>query len=42
MSNISSPISPLIVNDVKKQIKILAPSYLGQFLDEHSKIFGNL
>ena len=30
------------VNDVKKQIKILAPSYLGQFLDEHSKIFGNL
>ena len=30
------------LNDTKKSIKILAPSYLGQFLDEHSKIFGNL
>ena len=30
------------LNDAKKTIKILAPSYLGQFLDEHSKIFGNL
>ena len=30
------------LNDAKKSIKILDPSYLGQFLDEHSKIFGNL
>ena len=30
------------LNDAKKTINILAPSYLGQFLDEHSKIFGNL
>ena len=30
------------VNEAKRPIKILAPSYLGQFLDEHSKIFGNL
>ena len=30
------------LNDAKKSIKILDPSYLGQFLDEHSKVFGNL
>ena len=30
------------LNEAKRPIKILAPSYLGQFLDEHSKIFGNL
>ena len=30
------------LNEAKRTIKILAPSYLGQFLDEHSKIFGNL
>jgi len=30
------------LNDAKKQIKILDPSYLGQFLQEHSKLYGNL
>ena len=30
------------LNDAKKQIKILDPSYLGQFLQEHSELYGNL
>ena len=30
------------VNEAKRPIKILGEFYLGQFLDEHSKIFGNL
>ena len=30
------------LNETKRPIKILGEFYLGQFLDEHSKIFGNL
>ena len=30
------------LNEAKRPIKILGQFYLGQFLDEHSKIFGNL
>ena len=30
------------LNEAKRPIKILGEFYLGQFLDEHSKIFGNL
>ena len=30
------------LNDAKKQIKILAQSYLGRFLQEHSKLYGNV
>ena len=30
------------LNEAKRPIKILSEFHLGQFLDEHSKIFGNL